>query len=324
MLNRQIIKKLVTTFITIILSTFILFALVRLSPGDPVRMLLGNQETADMNSMAIQEKYQEKREELFLHEPIPKQYLRWTKNILSLNLGTSIYSGQSVSQELLEKLPATIGLTVIAILVQLLLGLSLGTLSGVHANTFLDTIIRVFCSFFSSLPGFSVSLVLIYIFSVKLKMYEISTMASLNRIWLPAFTLGLMTAPGFIRFIRSSILEEMGKLYVYNDLAMGAKKSVLVAGIFKNIKLNIITVTTTTFSNLIGGSVVIESIFSWPGIGKYAMDSILMLDYPVIQGYGLFMVLLVIIVNTIVDLTYILCDPEIKQNNRRRDLAHEK
>lgn len=318
MLNRRVLNRLGVFFVTVFLSTFVLFALIRLAPGDPVKILLGNPESADVQSDAYKERYDKVRRELHLHESIPSQYLRWLNNSLRLNLGKSIYSDQPVTRELAEKLPATIALTVPAIAIQVILGLGLGVISALNANRWSDNLIRLYCSVVSSLPGFSISLILIYFFAVTLGSYEISTEASLKRLWLPAATLGVISSPGFIRLVRSSVLEEMGKLYVANDLALGKKRRVVVSGILNNVSLQIITVTSTTFANLIGGSVVIESVFSWPGIGKYAMDSILMLDYPVIQGYGLLMVVLVILINTFVDLVYIWFDPQIKQAKRRR------
>ena len=322
MVTKRVFNRIGVFFITLLLSTFLLFTLIRLAPGDPVKMLLGTPETSDIYSDSYQKRYEEKRHELYLYESIPKQYLRWGKNLLDLNLGKSIYSNQAVTKELSEKLPATIALTIPAIGIQLLLGIILGVVSALNANKWLDNWIRLFCSIISSLPGFSISLMLIYLFAVKFGSYEISTAANFSRLWLPAIALGVISSPGFIRFVRSSMLEEMGKLYVANDLGLGKKSSVIIFGILNNISLQIITVTATTFANLIGGSVVIESVFSWPGIGKYAMDSILMLDYPVIQGYGLLMVILVITINTLVDFVYILFDPQIKQGReRRRDFS---
>lgn len=320
--SKRILNKIGVFFITLFLSTFLLFTLIRLAPGDPVKMLLGTPETSDIYSDSFQERYEQKREELNLKEPIPIQYIKWINNLVNLDLGKSIYSNQPVTKELFEKLPSTIALTILAISIQLLLGLILGVVSALNANRWEDNLIRLFCSLLSSLPGFSVSLIFIYFFAVKLGIYEISTAASLERLWLPAITLGVISSPGFIRFVRTSVLEEMGKLYVANDLGLGKKRAVIIKGILSNASLQVITVTATTFANLIGGSVVIESVFSWPGIGKYAMDSILMLDYPVVQGYGLLMVILVIAINTLVDVVYILFDPQIKQEHeQRREIA---
>lgn len=320
--SKRILNKIGVFFITLFLSTFLLFTLIRLAPGDPVKMLLGTPETSDIYSDSFQERYEQKREELNLKEPIPIQYIKWINNLVNLDLGKSIYSNQPVTKELFEKLPSTIALTILAISIQLLLGLTLGVVSALNANRWEDNLIRLFCSLLSSLPGFSVSLIFIYFFAVKLGIYEISTAASLERLWLPAITLGVISSPGFIRFVRTSVLEEMGKLYVANDLGLGKKRAVIIKGILSNASLQVITVTATTFANLIGGSVVIESVFSWPGIGKYAMDSILMLDYPVVQGYGLLMVILVIAINTLVDVVYILFDPQIKQEHeQRREIA---
>lgn len=314
MLSRQITKRIGILFITVFLSTLILFTLIRRAPGDPVKMLLGTPETADISSDRYQDRYEEKRAELYLNEPILRQYGRWIGNVAKLNLGRSIYSNQPVTRELWDKLPATLALTLPAMAIQLILGLSLGVLSAVYANRWVDHAVRLFCSVVSSLPGFSISLMMIYLFAVRFGRYEISTTASLSRLWLPALTLGIIASPGFIRFVRSAFLEEMGKMYVAYDLSLGLSRGVILSGIFRNVSLQVVTVMATTLANLIGGSVVIESVFSWPGIGKFAMDSILMLDYPVIQGYGLLMVVLVIVINTLVDMMYIVFDPEIRQS----------
>ncbi|NLY09236.1 MAG: ABC transporter permease [Tissierellia bacterium] len=322
MKNKTVYKQGISLFITLLISTLFLFTLIRLAPGDPVKTFLGTPETSSVSSTNYQERYDELKKELLLDKSITSQYIAWVKKAITLDLGYSIYSKQSVSYELLNKLPATLLLTIPAIIFQMILGVLLGVLSAIYNNTAVDSIIRIICSFLASIPGFALGLILIYIFSVVLNMYEISTNITLSRLWLPAFTLGLISSPGIIRVVRTTMLEEMGKQYVGFLINIGASQKRITINIMRNIILPIISINSTYFANLVGGSVVIENVFSWPGIGKYAMDSILKLDYPVIQGYGLLMVILVIMFNMFVDKIYRIYNPAIKMGRESGEKSH--
>ncbi|MDO5725030.1 MAG: ABC transporter permease [Tissierellia bacterium] len=312
-MNKKVILERILSFIiTLILSTIILFVLIRLAPGDPVKIFLGTPETSDVSKTNYQERYDALVKELNLDKPIPNQYIAWMKKAVKFDFGNSIYSKQPVVDELKSKLPATLLLTIPAIILQLIVGLSLGIISAINHNKLSDNLIRLFCAFIASIPGFALSLILIYLFAVKLGSYEISPSTSLTRLWLPALTLGVISSPGIIRVVRTSILEELGKPYVGFLISMGAKKIRIIKNVLLNIILPVIAISSTTFANLIGGSVVIENVFSWPGIGKYAMDSILKRDYPIIQGYGFLMVCFVILINVLVDVIYMSFDPTIK------------
>ncbi|MDO5718957.1 MAG: ABC transporter permease [Tissierellia bacterium] len=310
----MIIERLLSFIITLILSTIILFVLIRLAPGDPVKIFLGTPEATDIAKTNYQKRYDALVDELLFNKPLPYQYIAWMKKAIKLDFGNSIYSKQPVVDELMSKLPATLLLTLPAIFFQLIIGISLGIISAVNHNKFIDNIIRLFCAFIASVPGFALGLILIYLFAVKLGVYDISTTTSIDRLWLPSFTLGVISSPGLIRVVRTSILEELGKVYVGFLISIGAEKKRIISNVLLNIILPVIAISSTTFANLIGGSVVIENVFSWPGIRKYAMDSILKHDYPVIQGYGFLMVCFVIIINVLVDIVYMLFDPTIKSN----------
>lgn len=311
--GRRIARRLLSFLLTLMLSTMILFTLIRFAPGDPIKIFLGTPESTDLSQTNYQERYESMEKELLLDRPLPFQYLAWLKKVSRFDLGQSIYSKQPVAEELLTKLPATLLLTVPAIGIQLVLGISLGIFSALFQNRTPDHLIRFFCASIASFPGFALGLILIYFFSVKLHWYEISTSVSLARLWLPTVTLGFISSPGLIRVVRTGMLTEMGKPYVGFLLSVGSSRGRILANIFSNMVLPIIAITSTTFANLIGGSVVIENVFSWPGVGKYAMESILKHDYPVVQGYGLLLILFVIAINLIVDITYLLFDPTIRQ-----------
>ena len=315
--NKRIVNKLVETGVTLLLATLVLFIIINLAPGDPIRILLGTPEVASVNNQVYQEKYQELREAYHLDDSILVQYVAWMKNVLRFNLGDSFYTNQPVIIELGKRMPATLLLTIPAIIIQLTLGIGLGIISALKHNKTIDNLIRLFCVFLSSLPGFAISLMLLYLFAVRLKLYEISHTVSLMRLYLPTITLGIISSPALIRVVRSNMLEELGKQYTAFAIARGVKKRAVIRGALKNIMLPIMTLAAHSSVNLIGGSVIIESIFSWPGIGKYALDSILLRDYPVVQGYGFLMICIVIAINLLVELGYIFIDPRLKRPERK-------
>jgi peptide/nickel transport system permease protein len=320
MFKNKVLKRTCETFLTLLLASFLLFTMIHLAPGDPVKMLLGNSDIALEDNGDFQQRYEEKRQALGLEDPIIRQYARWLYHAIRLEFGDSIYTGRPVVIELLDRMPATLLLTLPAIVIQLFLGVSLGILSSLKANGKLDNVIRMLCVTFSSVPGFALCLMLIYIFAVKLKIYEISHTVSLTRLYLPMVTLGVISSPALVRVVRNSMLEELSAPYTSFALARGIGKWNILVGCFRNIVLPIVTIFGSSFANLIGGSVIIESVFSWPGIGQYAMESILLRDYPVVQGYGFFMICIVIGINFLVDSIYILVEPRLK--HKERDNVH--
>ncbi|MDF2713813.1 MAG: binding-protein-dependent transport system inner rane component [Paenibacillus sp.] len=307
-----LLRKLLEAFVTLFCATLIIFALIRLAPGDPVQLMLGHPGEVAMNdTQAYDEKVAELHAQLGLDQNIAVQYASWIRHLLRFDLGASIHTGRQVSSEIAERLPATVLLSISALLIQVMLGLLFGTASALKAGRLYDNFIRMICVALASTPGFVIGLTLLSLFAVGFNAYEISSEASLTRIWLPAITLGLIGAPQLIRIMRANLLAEFGKIYVLSALSRGLNRQRVMRHALRNALLPLITMVGMSFATLIGGAVVIESIFSWPGIGKYALDSILLKDYPVIQGYALVMVSLVVLIHLFVDVAYTLIDPRI-------------
>ncbi|SDC89793.1 peptide/nickel transport system permease protein [Paenibacillus sp. UNCCL117] len=316
------LRKLLGAFITLFGATLILFVLIRLAPGDPVKLLLGySTEVAMSNTEAYEQRVTELRMQLGLDQPMAGQYASWVMRLLQGDLGTSIQSGRAVGTEMAERLPATAILSVSALTIQVVLGLFFGTVSALKAGKVQDNVIRLACVGLASTPAFVLGLVLLSLFAVTMPLYEISSEASLARLWLPAVTLGLIGAPQLIRIIRANLLSELGQTYVLSASSRGLDRQRVVRHALRNALLPVVTMAGLALTGLISGAVVIESIFSWPGIGKYALDSILLKDYPVIQGYALVMVSLVILIHLLVDVMYVWIDPRI--HRRGEADAHE-
>jgi peptide/nickel transport system permease protein len=310
---KKIIKRLAGCLATLFCATLVLFILVRMAPGDPVELVLWEHpgELAISNTEAYKEWVSEMRAQYGLDRGIAVQYAQWLKRLLSFELGASIHTGRPVATEIAERIPATLLLSSAAIIIQLALGVLLGILSAVRAGNAADHIIRFTCVFFASIPAFVVALVLLSIFGITLHIYEIGSTASLNRLWLPAITLGLTGAPQLIRMIRANLLSELGQIYIASALARGLSGGHIIVHALRNALLPIVTMIALSFTTLVAGAVIVENIFSWPGIGNYALNSIQFHDYPVIQGYALIMVSMVIIINLLVDIAYTVIDPRI-------------
>lgn len=318
-LARALVRKLAEMVVTLLLATLTLFVLTHLSPGDPVRLMLGEPEVGTRNSEIYRERYAEMRRELSLDDSLFAQYGTWLKRLFRFDLGRSVYTRRPVREELLERLPATILLALPALLLQLSLGVLLGTVSAVRRGRAADHLVRVACVVLASIPVFALGLLLLYFFGVRHSLYAITNEASWGRLWLPAVTLALIAAPSLVRTIRTSLLQEFGKPYVAALLARGLRRRHVVRGAFRNVLLPVVTVTALSATSLVGGAVVVESVFSWPGIGKYALDSILLHDYPVIQGYGFVMIVMILLINYAVDVVYVCLDPRLRGSVRLRE-----
>jgi ABC-type dipeptide/oligopeptide/nickel transport system permease component len=314
---KALARKLLEAAVTLFCATLVIFALTHLAPGDPVQLLLGRAgEVAASDSQAFDAKAAELRAQWGLDHNMAVQYAAWLKHLLLFDLGTSIYTGRPVGSEITERLPATFMLAITALCLQIALGLLLGIVSALKASRPLDSIIRLACVALASTPAFVIGLGLLSLCAVTLGIYEISSETSLSRLWLPALTLGLIGAPQLARMVRGGMLSEFGQTYVLSALARGLNRKHVVRHALRNALLPVVTMAGLSLTSLISGAVVIESIFSWPGIGKYALDSILLKDYPVIQGYAFVMVALVIGVHLLVDILYALIDPRIYRRNK--------
>ena len=254
------------------------------------------------------------RQDLGLDQPIFIQYVNWLLSILSGNMGTSYLSGKDVSSLFFDKLPQTLYLTLSSILLTLLISLPLGILSAIKQNKIIDYIIRLFSFIGNSLPGFVVALILIYIFSVQLKLIPVLIDNNFIGLILPSIALALPMSAKYIRQIRIVVIEQLHQDYVRCAKARGLKSStILIHSILKMITLPLLTLICLSIGSLLGGSAIIETIFRWDGVGKLAIDAINLRDYPIVLAYVFYLSLIYMFINLIADILYHYLDPRIKQ-----------
>ena len=313
--KNMIFRRIGSSIVTLLLASMIIFTLVRFAPGDPIDLALGlGPGDLGVNTEMLEDRKEELREQHGLNESISVQYLNWLRKLVFFDLGESMRTGLPITQELGRRIPATLLLSIAALLIETIIGILVGFYSAVRAGKIQDEIIRIGCVILASLPAFILSLLLLFLFAVQLHWYKISSQVELYRLWVPALTLGVIGSPQIVRMVRATMLSELGKLYVSATQSRGLSKRKILQGAFRNALLPIITTLALSFAHLVGGAVVIESIFNWPGLGNYAMSSILIHDYPAVQGYTLLTVATVILINLIVEIAYILVDPRVRKS----------
>lgn len=267
------------------------------------------------DEMVVTEEDQAKlRNELGFDLPIYVQYGKWMFNLVQLDLGKSYMTGKPVWDELMERLPITLELTMFAILIMGSITVPLGVFAARNVNRWPDQLSRFLALIGASIPSFWLGLILIYVFAFKLHVLPSSGIGSYSHIILPDFTLGFTFAVVYARLLRAGLLQSMNEDYILAGRARGIKEwRLLWLHAFRAAVLPVITVFGLSIGSFLGGAVVIEILFSWPGLGSLAVDAIFSRDYPVIQGYVLLTGVFVVIVNLFVDLSYFVIDPRIKR-----------
>ena len=282
--------------------------MMRVAGSDAIIELYG-----DKGAVA-QEIIDAKRAELGLDKPFLTQYLSWVGGMMRGDMGVSYVSGKDVFQTFISKLPATLLLTALSIVMTVVISIPLGVLAAVRHDKFTDYFLRFFSFVGNSLPNFFVALLLMQIFSIKLKMLPvISKGLSVQSAMLPTLTLAIAMSAKYMRQVRATVLEELNKDYVIGAKARGVRSSVVLwKSVLKSSMLTIITLLALSIGSLLGGTAIIESIFMWDGVGKLAVDAITMRDYPMIQAYVVWMAIIYVLVNLITDLLYHALDPRIR------------
>lgn len=289
------------------------FGLSTLTPGDPARLILQRQ----LGEIPSEEAVQDLHRQLGLNDPLPVRYGRWLANAVRGDLGKSYRTGESVLRSLSDRFPATLQIAVTALLLGLLIGVPLGILSAVRRDTAIDHGSRLVALLGASMPSFWLGYVLIVIFAVMLKWLPVAGRGTPQHLVLPALTLGLGGAASLTRLTRSSLLEVLEEDYVRTARAKGLQEWAVILGhAFRNALIPIVTLTGIRFGHLLGGAMIIETVFAWPGIGKYVVDSIYDRDYPTIQGFVLFMGTVFVLLNLLVDLSYLWLDPRVRLAER--------
>jgi peptide/nickel transport system permease protein len=294
--------------IALFLMSVIVFLLGRLS-GDPVSMLLSQYSTEEDRVRIT--------EQLGLNKPVLEQYGIFIFNALKGDLGKSVAGDNRPALTLiLERFPASLKLALVALIISILIGIPLGVLSAVKRGSFLDAFARLLALLGQSLPAFWLGIVLMYFFSVKLRLLPTSGYGGIRHFILPAATMGLFTVAAVTRLTRSSMLEVLDSEYIKLARIKGVSEVIVIwKHALRNSLMPVITFMGTFFATMITGAVVIETVFSWPGIGRLAYESILNRDFPVMQGVILFMTTLYILANLIVDILYAWIDPRIRYTN---------
>ena len=289
--------------------TLLSFLLINTGTADVIDVLESN-----TGGVMTEEEKESFRVELGLDKPLVQQYVLWLFRTLQGDMGESFVSGQPVFDTFLSKLPATIYLTVTSILLTVFLSIPLGILSAVKQNKIIDYIIRFMSFIGNSLPNFFVSLLLIYFFSLKLKLLPVmGNSAGWKSVILPTLTLALSMASKYTRQVRATVLEELNKDYVQGARARGiGEKRILYFSVLRASMLTIVTLLALSIGSLLGGTAIVESIFMWDGVGKMAVDAITMRDYPVIQVYVIWMAIIYVCVNLFTDIIYHYLDPRIR------------
>ncbi len=267
----------------------------------------------DASNVASEEVKEEIRKELGLDKPFLVQYTVWLGNVLKGDMGMSYVMKKPVFSEFMKRLPNTIALTISSVLVTFIVSVPLGILSAVKQNKITDYIIRFLSFTGNSMPGFFLSLILIYVFSLKLNLLPVMGNNGFKSIVLPTLTLSIAMSSKYTRQIRATVLEELNKEYVLGLRSRGVKeKSILYVNILKVALLTVVTLLGLSIGSLLGGTAIVESIFMWDGVGKLAVDSIKMMDYPMIQAYVIWMAVIFVVINLMTDILYNYLDPRIR------------
>ncbi|MGN0266157.1 MAG: ABC transporter permease [Lachnospiraceae bacterium] len=302
---RYVVKRIIGVIPTLILVVTFVFLFVRMIPGDPARLVAGEQAT--------QEDVEIVRETLGLNQPLPVQYVKYVSGLFKGDLGTSLRTKRPVLQEISNRYMNTVRLTILALAWSSVAGILLGVWSGKNRSKWQDYTGMTLAVSGISMPTFWIGFMLIIVFSVNLKWFPTTGAEGFKSLVLPAFTLGTSVAAVVARFTRSSLIEVLKEDYIRTARAKGLKEKVVVWGhAFRNSMISVVTVIGLQFGFLLGGSVVTESVFAFPGLGSLLIESVNYRDYPAIQSLILIFSLHFIVINLLVDLLYAVLNPEIQ------------
>lgn len=303
------VKRLLQLIPILFAITFLSYGMMRLAGSDVVEQKMEN-----TSGTVSQEMINAAREELGLDKPLIVQYVTWLGNLVRGDMGVSYVSKKPVFSTFVSKLPATLLLAFVSILLTVIVSIPLGIWSAVNQNKAIDYVIRTASFIGNSLPNFFVSLLLMYFFAIRLNWFPvISRNVSLQSVALPSFTLAIAMSAKYLRQVRATVLDELSKDYVLGAKARGVKFSTtMMKSVMKASLVTIITLLTLSIGSLLGGTAIVESIFMWDGVGKMAVDAINMRDYPIIQAYVMWMAVIYVLVNLVTDLSYRYLDPRIR------------
>ena len=307
-------RRALTLLPILLIMSVIVFGLIRMVPGDPIDVMYGSEGMDEIRRAALSQ-------ELGLDQPIVVQYGKWLWRAARGDLGNSYRAGIPVLELIAQRLPATLLLSFAALFLSLLMAIPLGIAAAIRRNSWVDASAMFFAIIGISLPAFWSGILLVLVFAVWLGwLPSIGYVSPADDFWgclshliLPAITLGWALAGITTRLTRSSLLEELGKDYVRTARGKGQReRAVLLTHALRNALIPIVTMVGLQLGFLIGGTVVVETVFAWPGVGLLVVDSIFARDYPVVQGVVLVIAVLIVVINLLVDVIYTVLDPRIR------------
>jgi peptide/nickel transport system permease protein len=312
-MTRYIVQRLLSSIPVLLIVTFISFCVMQLVPGDPAAVMAGPQATRT--------EIEQVRVQLGLDEPFLKQLMRWYAGLAQGDLGRSILLGRTVSQAIIERLPVTIALALLSFAFTILIAVPAGIIAAMRQNSWIDQLVMTVALIGVSLPNFWLALMLIILFSVTLELLPAGGYAPLAQglvpwfksLFLPALSLGLLQIGLLARITRSTMLEILRQDYVRTARAKGLRAwKVIGKHALMNAMIPVVTIIGIIFSLLLSGSVVIETVYSLPGLGRLLANSIISRDYPVIQGGLLITAAMFVVINLVVDVLYAALDPRVR------------
>jgi peptide/nickel transport system permease protein len=313
-----IVRRLLLLIPTLFVVSVVAFAVMRLAPGDPVRLYL-----SEGMAKGSAEDIERIRDRLGLDDPLPIQYLRWLQQAVQGNLGYSLVSHRPVTEVIAEKLPASLSLMGVSLVVSVTLGVAIGSIAAIKQYSLFDYLTTAFAFLGNALPSFWIGMILIWLFAVRLGWLPSGQMRSYDPdgpVWLdtakhyvlPVFVTAFVSLIAWVRYQRASLLEVLHQDYVRTARAKGlTERRVVLGHAWRNSLIPIVTLLGVSVANLVGGSYVIEVVFAWPGLGQFGFDAVLARDYPVIMGVTMLSALVIIFGNLLADVAYLLLNPRI-------------
>ncbi|MEF2879218.1 MAG: nickel ABC transporter permease [Blautia sp.] len=307
---KKIGKRILQILIVLVGVSFLSFLLIYISPGDPVTTMF-----ASTGTMPSEQVINETREELGLNRLFLEQYGTWLGNCLHGNFGNSFSMHQPVANLLLSRLMPTIKLSLLSLVLMLAVSVPFGVLSAVYREKPIDFLVRGVSFFGVSMPNFWVGLLLLYVVALKLRLVPtVSTEGGFKQLILPAITLAFAMSAKYTRQVRTAVLEELNQDYVTGARARGlSERTILWRHVFPNALLPLVTMLGLSLGSLLGGTAVVEVIFGYQGLGNLAVTAITAMDYPLVQGFVLWIALIYMVINLIVDISYEFLDPRIRE-----------
>lgn len=303
---KYLIGRMIQAIPTIILVTIAVFLMLHLTPGDPAEVFLGDKRSTP-------ELLERVREDMGLNRPLHEQYLSYMGNALRGDLGRSLQTNVPVTDQIMTRLPWTIELAFAALLIASILGIGLGIIAALNHNTMIDTIAMTLALVGISMPVYWSSLLFILLFAVYLKVLPAIGQGGIERLILPALALALVSAGSLARMVRSSMLEVLNQDFVLTARSKGiSEKLVIGRHVLRNALIPVITILGLMLGNMLSGAVLTETIFARLGIGQMYVEAVLQKDFTLVQGTTLFIALIYVMVNIIVDLIYAIVDPRIR------------